>query len=147
MFIKVISSCADPFIIVSCPSLCFIINFVLNSTLFYMSIVSPDFFPVTFAWNMFPSLNFQSVFFLNPFSHLCLFVGAFSPLTFKWFSTVQFSSVTQSCPTLCDSMNHSTPGLPVHHQLPSSLRLTSTESVVPSSHLILCCPLLLLPPL
>ena len=28
-----------------------------------------------------------------------------------------FSSVTQSCPTLCDPMNHSTPGLPVHHQL------------------------------
>ena len=34
------------------------------------------------------------------------------------FSSVQFSSVTQSCPTLCDPMNHSTPGLPVHHQLP-----------------------------
>ena len=33
-------------------------------------------------------------------------------------SSVQFSSVTQSCPTLCDSMNGSTPGLPVHHQLP-----------------------------
>ena len=32
--------------------------------------------------------------------------------------TVQFSSVTQSCPTLCDPMNRSTPGLPVHHQLP-----------------------------
>ena len=30
---------------------------------------------------------------------------------------LQFSSVTQSCPTLCDPMNHSTPGLPVHHQL------------------------------
>ena len=30
----------------------------------------------------------------------------------------QFSSVTQSCPTLCDPMNHSTPGLPVHDQLP-----------------------------
>ena len=30
----------------------------------------------------------------------------------------EFSSVTQSCPTLCDPMNHSTPGLPVHHQLP-----------------------------
>ena len=29
-----------------------------------------------------------------------------------------FSSVAQSCPTLCDLMNHSTPGLPVHHQLP-----------------------------
>ena len=30
----------------------------------------------------------------------------------------QFSSVTQLCPTLCDPMNHSTPGLPVHHKLP-----------------------------
>ena len=38
------------------------------------------------------------------------------PLTV--FSSVQFSSVTQSCPTLCDPMNRSTPGLPVHHQLP-----------------------------
>ena len=34
------------------------------------------------------------------------------------FSSVQFSSVNQLCPTLCDPMNHSTPGLPVHHQLP-----------------------------
>ena len=32
--------------------------------------------------------------------------------------TVQFSSVAQSCPTLCNSMNRSTPGLPLHHQLP-----------------------------
>ena len=32
--------------------------------------------------------------------------------------SVQFSSVVQSCPTLCDPMNHSTPGLPVHRQLP-----------------------------
>ena len=36
----------------------------------------------------------------------------------KTSDSVQFSSVTQSCPTLCDSMNRSTPGLPVHHQLP-----------------------------
>ena len=43
-------------------------------------------------------------------------------------------------------MNHSTPGLPVHHQLPE-FRLTSIESVMPSSHLILCRPLLLLPPI
>ena len=35
-------------------------------------------------------------------------------------SSVQFSSVAQSCPTLCDPMNRSTPGLPVHHQLPES---------------------------
>ena len=33
-------------------------------------------------------------------------------------SSVQFSSVAQLCPTLCDPMNHSMPGLPVHHQLP-----------------------------
>ena len=32
--------------------------------------------------------------------------------------SVQFSSVSQSCPTVCDPMNRSTPGLPVHHQLP-----------------------------
>ena len=31
---------------------------------------------------------------------------------------IQFSSVAQSCPTLCDPTNHSTPGLPVHYQLP-----------------------------
>ena len=35
-------------------------------------------------------------------------------------SSVQLSSVTQSCPTLCHPMNRSTPGLPTHHQLPES---------------------------
>ena len=34
------------------------------------------------------------------------------------FIAFQFGSVAQSCPTLCDPMNHSTPGLPVHHQFP-----------------------------
>ena len=133
-----------------------------------------------------------------------------------WTFATQFSSVTQSCLTLCDPMNHSTPGLPVHHQLPeftqthlqlrsyktvanppvitmaritiaiiknvpirlksfthntfssvtwscltlydstdcstlfitncqSFLKLMSIESVMPSNHLILCRPLLLLP--
>ena len=42
-------------------------------------------------------------------------------------------------------MNHSTPGLPVHHQLRSPPKPMSIESVMPSNHLILCCPLLLLP--
>ena len=36
----------------------------------------------------------------------------------KSFSSLQFSSVAQSCSTLCDPMNHSTSGLPVIHQLP-----------------------------
>ena len=35
---------------------------------------------------------------------------------------IQFSSVAQSCLTLCDPMNHSTPGLPVHHQLPEFIQ-------------------------
>ena len=55
------------------------------------------------------------------------------------------SSVGQSCLTLCDPMDCSTPGLPVHLQLPSSPKLKSIESVMPSNHLILCCPLLLPP--
>ena len=67
---------------------------------------------------------------------------------------VQFSSVAQSCPTLCNPMNHSMPGLPVNPACQSSLSITNSqsslkltfiESVMPSSHLILCRPLLLLP--
>ena len=61
--------------------------------------------------------------------------------------SVQFSSVAQSCPTLCDPMSRSTPGFPVHHQLPESLRLPSIKSVMPSSHLIFYRPLLLLSPI
>ena len=41
-----------------------------------------------------------------------------------WLSSVQFSSVAQLCPTLCDPMNRSTPDLPVHHQL---LEFTQTH--------------------
>ena len=47
--------------------------------------------------------------------------------------SVQFSSVAQLCPTLCDPMNHSTPGLPVHHHLPNFTQLTSIQLVMPSS--------------
>ena len=57
----------------------------------------------------------------------------------------KFSSVAQSSPTLCDPMNHSTPGLPVHHHSWSPPKPISIESVMPSNHLILCHPLLLLP--
>ena len=39
-------------------------------------------------------------------------------LFLTYFTLYQFSSVAQSCPTLCDPMNRSTPGLPVHHQFP-----------------------------
>ena len=53
---------------------------------------------------------------------------------------IMLSSVTQSCLTLCDTMNCSTPGLPVHRQLLELTRLMSIESVMPSNDLILCCP-------
>ena len=59
--------------------------------------------------------------------------------------SVQISSVTQSCLILCDPMNCSTPGLPVHHQPPEFTQVTSIESVMPSSHFILCRFHLLLP--
>ena len=60
----------------------------------------------------------------------------------------EFTSVSQSCPTLCDAMNCSTPGLPVHHQLPEftqTLVHRVGDAIQPS--LILCRPLLLLPPI
>ena len=67
---------------------------------------------------------------------------AFRTLFLTIRASVQFSSVTQLCLTLCDC---SMPGFPVHHQLPGLLKLMSIMSVMPSNHLILCHPLLLLP--
>ena len=67
-------------------------------------------------------------------------------MTGALFVSVQFSSVTQSCPTLCNPMNPSTPGMSITNSR-SSPRLTSTESVMPSSHFILCRPLLLQSPI
>ena len=59
--------------------------------------------------------------------------------------SVHFNSVAQSCLTLCNPKDYCKPGFTVHHQLPGLLKLMSIESVMPSNHLILCCPLLLLP--
>ena len=61
------------------------------------------------------------------------------------FSSVQFSSFAQSCPTLCDLMNCSMSGLPVHHQLPESTQTHAHWVLMPSNHLIFCRPLLLPP--
>ena len=57
----------------------------------------------------------------------------------------QFNSVAQSCPTLCHPIDCSTRGLPVHTNSQRLLKLMFTELVMPSNHLILCRPLLLLP--
>ena len=72
-----------------------------------------------------------------------------APCYLQWFS-VCFSgvllrcccSVPQLCPTLCDPMDCSMPGFPVHHQL---LEFAQIESVMPPNHLLLYHPLLLLP--
>ena len=64
-----------------------------------------------------------------------------------FFSTLPTccSSVAKLCPALCDPSDCSTPGFPVLHCLPESAQHMSIESVMTSGHLILCCPLLLLP--
>ena len=84
--------------------------------------------------NMFPLLGYKSPTAVNKTLNYFLF----------YHQSVQFSSVAQSCLTLCDPMDCSMPGLPVHHQLPEFTR-THVESVIPSNHLILCYPLLLPP--
>ena len=71
-------------------------------------------------------------------------------MSFLWLTahpreSVQFSSVAQLCPTLCNHMNHSTQASLSITNSWSSLKLMSIESVIPSNHLLLCHPLLLLP--
>ena len=72
---------------------------------------SPLVFPSWIIGNTHVSLTFITILprshFLNIISILCI-----------QFSSVQSSSVAQSCPTLCDPMNRSMPGLPGHHHLP-----------------------------
>ena len=54
----------------------------------------------------------------------CKHIRLFQVITFTNISNYSFfRSVTQSCPTLCDAMNHSMPGLPVHHQLPEFTKI------------------------
>ena len=73
-----------------------------------------------------PSLSSQS----TKLSSLCYTAG---------FCSIQFGSVAQSCPTLCDPMDCSTPGLPVHHQLPEFTQTNVMMAwLMSSSHLILC---------
>ena len=70
------------------------------------------------------------------------------PLIFMNFKKNQNSSVQFSRSAVSDSLQpygQHHPGLPLHHQLPELLKLMAIEQVMPSNHLILCCPLLLLP--
>ena len=60
------------------------------------------------------------------------------PSHFKLNLSVQFSSVAQSCPTLCDPVNRSTPGLPVHHQPPdfTQTHVHRVGDAIQPSHLL-----------
>ena len=58
---------------------------------------------------------------------------------------MESSSVAQSCPTLSNPMDCSTPGFPIHHQFPKLVQPMSIQLVIPSNHLIFCCSLVLLP--
>ena len=68
---------------------------------------------------------FSQIMFFSRYMHSSRTAGSCGSSIFSFLrnlhtvlhSLVQFSSVTQSCPTLCDPMKCSTPGLPVHHQL------------------------------
>ena len=66
-------------------------------------------------------------------------------LRLPFLSSVQFISVVQSCPTLCNRMGCSMPGFPVLHQLPELAQTHIHWVSEPSNHLILCRPLLFLP--
>ena len=111
--------------------------------------------PCTQVSNILPSLicllNFSS-FFKIPFenNYFCDVLSKdFREINyfFHFVLSVQFSSVAQSCPTLCDPMNRSTPGLPVHHHLPdfTQTHVHRVGNAIQPSHPLL--PLFLLPPI
>ena len=64
------------------------------------------------------SSSYYPEFLTQSLSCVCVCVCVCIYIYIYIYISVQFSSVTQSCPTLCDPVNHSMPGLPVHHQLP-----------------------------
>ena len=91
-------------------------------------------------------VNICFIYLYPPMSDLNIYECCILLLGWHLYNSIQFSSVAQLCPTLCNPMNHSTPGLPVHHQLPE---FTQThvcwvgDAIQPS--LPLYSPLLLLP--
>ena len=98
--------------------------------------------PTSFITQQFLWPLLLSFIFLITLIHRSLLPG-FSRYLAKLQSSVQLTS--QSCLTVCDPMNCSTPGLSVHHQLLESTQTLSIVLVMPSNHLILCHLLLLLP--
>ena len=91
------------------------------------------------VWPFWASSNCQLQFRFPTLILIPLVVSMWGFLLSVQFSSVQFSSVAQSCLTLCDPMNHSTPGLPVHHQLPEFTQIhvhRFTDAIQPSHPLL-----------
>ena len=80
---------------------------------------------------------------LKVFFHLIYEIRLNFNLFKMW--VVQFRSVAQSCPTVCDPGDYSPLGFPVHHQLLELAPTHVIELVMPSNHLLLCCPFLIPP--
>ena len=79
-------------------------------------------------------------------NHIVCCLRLDSPIAEPWARFLfPFSSVAQSCLTLCDLMNHSMPGIPVHHHLPEFTQTHVHRVSDAVNHLILCRLLLLLP--
>ena len=80
------------------------------------------FFPHTY---IFENLLFTLLVYMGADCSYTMYLKININVHITYLSSGQFSSVAQSCLTLCDPVNRSTPGLPVHHQLPES-----TQSIV-----------------
>ena len=91
---------------------------LLGSILFYGYNIIHIYQLMDIYWNCFCFGDIKKCLFCT-FSVLCPSCFVFNCFWFfSLFSSVQFNLVAQSCPTLCDPLNRSIPGLPVHHQLP-----------------------------
>ena len=121
--IDLFQSCGHCWVFQICCLIEYSILTASSSWASFRSILFLFFIVPVFAWNVplvaliflkrspvFPILLFSSISLY--WSHRKSFLSLLAILS------VQFNSVAQSCPTLCDPSNHSTPGLPVHHQLP-----------------------------
>ena len=105
---------------------------------------------ISYSFGLFlipPFLELLFIFFIFPCALFVIFICQSFLYNPDFFDGFQFSSVSQSCLTLCNPMNRSTPGFPSITNSRSSPKLKCIESLMPSSYLILCRPLLLLPPI
>ena len=109
----------------------------------HQMILIPSSFRISLSCLIFISL-LQSTFLQNNFVLQTTFVATKCLPINCCFLTNYCCSVAKSCLTLCDPMDGNISGSPVLHYPWSLLKLIAIESVMPSNHLLLCCPLLLL---